>query len=69
MEKKRKENIFENCTCQQVNKNKDTQQSPADTQQSPRSIVAAVDSICKKRQRSELTETILKLYISSQKEQ
>ena len=43
-EKRKKTNIFEICTCQQINKAKNT----ADKQLT--SIVAAVDNICRKRQ-------------------
>ena len=54
MEKKRQlGKYFENCTCQQVKKSKNT----ADKQHTL--IVAAIDSICKKQHKS---------YISRQKE-
>ena len=67
-EKRKKTNIFEICTCQQINKAKNT----ADKQLT--SIVAAVDNICKKRQQKKKTLTFtvswqkqIKLYVSSQK--
>ena len=61
MEKKRKANIFKNCTCQQVNMARNTLTS----------IVAAVNSNCKKRQKkvsfSVSWQKQIKLCVSSQK--
>ena len=64
-----KANIFENCTCQQVNKAKNTE----DKQHSPRSwplLIALAGSDFKKKNfliHGELTEAN-KLYVSFQKE-
>ena len=57
-----KANIFENCTCQQVNMAKNMQVN------TPTSIIAAVDSNWKKRQKTVLIHgEYIKLCISSQR--